>query len=42
VADSESLEARWVTIPEMEELGEKNILRGEELLDWANYLENGG
>ena len=43
VPDSESLEARWVSIPELLELGNKKPgLRGEELLEWAAYLQNGG
>lgn len=27
---------------EYEELGAKNGLRGPELIEWADYLENGG
>lgn len=43
VADKESEEARWVSIPELLELsrGEPG-LRGPELLEWATYLEHGG
>lgn len=41
--DSESEEARWVTRPELEELGQgKGRLRGPELLEWSWYVENGG
>ena len=43
VADGESLEARWVTLQEIEELArEKPGLRGKELPKWASYLEAGG
>ena len=44
VADEESVEARWVTIDEINEIGhtDKNGLRGGELIDWASYLEKGG
>ena len=38
VADDESLAARWVTIAEMNELP----LRGSEVLNWAQYVLNGG
>lgn len=41
--DSESLEARWVSLDELKELGKKKPqLRGPELLYWGTYLENGG
>ena len=43
IPDKESEEARWVTLKELEQM--RNIppfLRGEELLEWGNYLENGG
>ena len=43
VADTESEEARWVTIQEIHELGKTSPgLRGEELIEWAAYLERGG
>ena len=41
--DGESLEARWVSLAELKELGrEKPGLRGGELPQWARYLEEGG
>ncbi|KAL3943240.1 MAG: hypothetical protein SGBAC_002685 [Bacillariaceae sp.] len=43
MADSESLEARWVSINELLVLASGNPgIRGRELLDWATYLENDG
>ena len=43
VPDEESEEARWVSIQELHELGNSSPgLRGEELLEWAAYLERGG
>ena len=43
IADSESKEARWVTLKELEELGKQLPgLRSTELLDWGRYLEKGG
>ena len=39
VPDKESIEARWVTLNEFEKL---NKIRGEELLVWGAYIENGG
>ena len=39
VADSESLEARWVTLDEFS--GFKKI-RGRELLEYGHYNEDGG
>mmetsp|Transcript_14408 Transcript_14408/g.22211 ORF Transcript_14408/g.22211 Transcript_14408/m.22211 type:complete len:191 (+) Transcript_14408:175-747(+) len=43
VPDEESVEARWVTLDELVELGEKPPgLRGSELLTWGKYLEDGG
>lgn len=43
VPDSESLESRWVTIPEMKELGKKPpYMRGDELITFGHYLQNGG
>ena len=43
VADKESLEARWVSLNELLELDQTPPgLRGDELLQWGNYLEKGG
>ena len=43
VPDDESVEARWVTLKELVKLGEqKPYLRGDELLEWGHYLEEGG
>jgi len=43
VADKESVEARWVSIKELEELGAKSPgLRGSELLTWGKYLQENG
>ena len=43
MADEESIEARWVTLSELIELGQKAPgLRGEELLEWGSYIEKGG
>ena len=43
VADSESVEARWVDMQEAAALeNDGNGLRGDELLVWGQYLENGG
>mmetsp|Transcript_16702 Transcript_16702/g.28401 ORF Transcript_16702/g.28401 Transcript_16702/m.28401 type:complete len:88 (+) Transcript_16702:310-573(+) len=39
MADSESLEARWVTLEEFKQLGH---LRGNELLEFGSYIEKGG
>ena len=39
VADSESLEARWVTLEEFENLDK---IRGGELLEFGSYLEKNG
>eukprot|EP01135_Chromosphaera_perkinsii_P006315 Nk52_evm44s485 gene=Nk52_evmTU44s485 len=38
VPDEESLGARWVTLEELSQLR----LRSNELLKWAQYIENGG
>ena len=38
-ADSESLEAKWVTMDEFLVLGN---LRGDELVQWGRYLDAGG
>ena len=43
VPDGESLEARWVNIQEAHALdNDGNGLRGSELLEWGQYLEDGG
>lgn len=44
VADKKSQEAKWVTLKELVQIGktDKNGLRGDELLEWGTYLENGG
>ena len=43
VPDEESVEARWVSLSELQKLSEdKPGLRGGELLDWGTYLEKGG
>ncbi|PRP78772.1 hydrolase, NUDIX family protein [Planoprotostelium fungivorum] len=42
VADEESVLARWVTIEEYRQLGLREGLRSSELLDWGQYLDNGG
>ena len=39
MADSESLEARWVTLEEFEKIG---MIRGDELLEFGEYIEQGG
>ena len=39
VPDSESLEARWVTVEEFTQIGK---IRGKELVHWGQYLNNGG
>ena len=39
VADKESLEARFVSLEELQSIGK---LRGQELVEWAKYLESGG
>ena len=42
-SDSESEMAQWVTIKELQELAKiPPGLRGNELLDWATYIEAGG
>ncbi len=40
IPDEESIEAKWMTLEEIEGMKEK--LRGYEILDWAKYLENKG
>ncbi|EAR83990.1 NUDIX hydrolase (macronuclear) [Tetrahymena thermophila SB210] len=43
IPDSETQEARWVTLKELEELGKQPpYLRGKELLYFGSYIENGG
>ncbi len=43
VADKESEEARWVSVQEFLEFeNSKPGIRGYELIDWAQYLEQGG
>ena len=37
--DSESVEARWVSLEEFGKLGK---IRGRELYEWGTYIENGG
>ena len=39
VADSESLEGRWVTLNEFKNL---DLIRGDELLKYGSYVEKGG
>jgi len=43
VPDKVSDEARWVTLDELKLLSQKPPgLRGPELFEWGNYIENGG
>ncbi|KAL4468849.1 hypothetical protein ABPG72_008776 [Tetrahymena utriculariae] len=43
IPDSESQEARWVSLKELEELGKQPpYLRGKELLIFGSYIEKGG
>jgi ADP-ribose pyrophosphatase YjhB (NUDIX family) len=43
MADSESEEARWVSLEELKILSQKQPgLRGPELYEWGSYIENGG
>ena len=43
VPDKESMKASWVTLQEAAALDNTpDGLRGDELLVWAQYLENGG
>jgi hypothetical protein len=37
--DSESLEAKWVTVEEFKKLPK---IRGDELIEWGNYIDKGG
>ena len=39
IADSESLEARWVTLEEFQNL---DNIRGDELVKYGSYVETGG
>ena len=45
-SDQHSIEARWVAIKELQAMcadySTKDKLRGNELIQWANYLEKGG
>jgi 8-oxo-dGTP pyrophosphatase MutT (NUDIX family) len=41
-ADEESHCASWVTVAELQTLAAAELLRGNELLNWARYLESGG
>ena len=40
--DRESQKAEWKTVAELRQFKEKRMLRGTELLEWAEYLEAGG
>ena len=41
--DNESVEARWVNMEECDALRNDGAgLRGDELLEWGNYLNSGG
>ena len=40
--DSESQRAEWVTLDYLKSLDKFKNLRGPELMQWAEYLENGG
>ena len=40
--DSESNGARWVSLAELQQWITEEKLRGDELLEWGTYLENGG
>lgn len=42
VPDKESEGALWLTSQELRLLHLKGALRGEEILNWARYIENGG
>ena len=39
VPDKESLEGRFVTVSEFQKIGK---IRGDELIQWGTYLDNGG
>ena len=38
-ADEESLEAKWVTLNELKEMKTNKLLRFDEPLEWAKYIE---
>ena len=40
--DAESLEAKWLSLEELERMFKENQLRGSDLLDWGKYIEKGG
>ena len=40
--DDHSEAASWLSISEILSLRSRGLLRGEELYDWPNYIENGG
>lgn len=40
--DAESLEAKWLSLEELEMMLKKGQLRGTDLLDWGKYIEKGG
>lgn len=40
--DDESNGAAWVTLEELQAMHKKRVLRGGELLEWAEYLNKGG
>lgn len=42
VPDDESNGASWVSIATLEEWDKQGKLRGDELLQWAKYIRNGG
>ncbi|KAL6042771.1 Nudix hydrolase domain-containing protein [Balamuthia mandrillaris] len=43
VPDKESLEARWVTLEELQQLSKQSpYLRGTEPTEWFSYVANGG
>jgi hypothetical protein len=42
VPDAESVQARWVTNKQLEEMKTSGLLRFDELLDWSLWLEQGG
>ncbi len=42
VADAESDCAKWVTTSELQDMKRNKLLRFDDLLDWALWLENGG
>ena len=40
--DKESIEARWVSLKELDKISLTEKIRGEELFEWGEYLEKGG